>query len=92
MTLDDYLSELVRRAVREEVSNALAELTVSEPRPELRESDAMARELSISRSTLDRLVNRGLPYIRVGDVRRFRTAEVMAWLEEQQAGRYEPVA
>lgn len=40
--------------------------------------------LSISRSTVNRLVKRGLPHIWVGATRRFLVAEVIEWLKNDQ--------
>jgi predicted DNA-binding transcriptional regulator AlpA len=40
----------------------------------------LARLLSVSRATIDRLVRDGLPYLPVGDVKRFDVAECRAWL------------
>ena len=40
--------------------------------------------LNISRSTVNRLVNRGLPHIWVGSTRRFPLAEVIKWLKNDQ--------
>jgi excisionase family DNA binding protein len=39
--------------------------------------------LSISRSTVNRMVKRGLPHIRVGAVRRFPMVQVVEWLKEK---------
>ena len=38
--------------------------------------------LSISRSTIVRLVARGLPHIRIGSVHRFPIEQVLSWLKE----------
>lgn len=40
--------------------------------------------LSISRSTINRLVKRGLPHIWVGSVRRFPVSDVIAWLKKRE--------
>jgi excisionase family DNA binding protein len=42
--------------------------------------------LSISRSTINRMVKRGMPYLWVGTVRRFPIAEVIEWLKQPQQG------
>ena len=39
--------------------------------------------LSISQSTVNRMVRRGLPHIRVGAVRRFPMAQVLEWFKEK---------
>ena len=41
--------------------------------------------LSISRSTVYRLMARGLPNIMIGSVHRFPTAQVLKWLKEKNA-------
>jgi len=43
--------------------------------------------LSISRSTVNRMVKRGLPHIRVGAVRRFPMEQVLEWFKERTASR-----
>ena len=40
--------------------------------------------LSISRSTVNRMVKRGMPHIWVGAVRRFPLSEVVEWLKKIQ--------
>jgi excisionase family DNA binding protein len=42
--------------------------------------------LSISRSTVYRLMAKGLPNIRVGSVHRFPFDQVVAWLRADKAG------
>ena len=41
--------------------------------------------LSISRSTVNRMVKRGLPHVWVGAVRRFPMVQVLEWLKERKA-------
>ncbi len=40
--------------------------------------------LSISRSTVNRLVKRGMPHIWVGSVRRYPLNQVLDWLKKDQ--------
>ena len=40
--------------------------------------------LSISRSTINRMVKRGMPHVWVGAVRRFPLSEIVEWLKEAQ--------
>lgn len=40
--------------------------------------------LSISRSTVNRLVKRGMPHIWVGSTKRFLLAKVIEWLKNDQ--------
>ncbi len=42
--------------------------------------------LSISRSTVYRLMERGLPSIMVGSVHRFLREQVLTWLQENYGG------
>lgn len=60
---------------------ALAE-AVSQPRPELITPADLAMALSVSSATVTRLVQRGCPHVLLGSARRFRLAEVVAWLKE----------
>ena len=41
--------------------------------------------LSISRSTVNRMVKRGMPHLWVGAVRRFPMVQVLEWLKERKA-------
>ena len=43
--------------------------------------------LSISRSTVYRLVKKGLPYIMIGSVHRFPMVQVVEWLENQRGNK-----
>ncbi len=40
--------------------------------------------LSISRSTVNRLVKKGMPHIWVGAVRRYPVSQVIEWLQNDQ--------
>jgi len=46
-------------------------------------SKTLMQRLSISRSTVGRMVKRGCPHIFVGSQRRFNVGEVVQWLKEQ---------
>jgi excisionase family DNA binding protein len=46
----------------------------------------LARLLSVSPSTVSRLVRKGLPYVQVGDARRYDYAAALTWLA-QRSGR-----
>ena len=43
----------------------------------------LMKHLSISRSTVNRLVARGLPHIWVGSVRRFSVKQIAEWFGER---------
>jgi hypothetical protein len=74
----EQLRELVTSAVRE----ALAEHAPAAA-PELMDRAECARLLRLSLQQVDRLCKRGLPYSRVGDVKRFARSAVLAWVEAQ---------
>ena len=40
--------------------------------------------ISISRSTVNRMVKRGMPHIWVGSVRRYSLSQVLEWLKKDQ--------
>ncbi len=40
--------------------------------------------MSISRSTVNRMVKRGMPHIWVGSVRRYPLSQVLEWLKKDQ--------
>ncbi len=40
--------------------------------------------LSVSRSTVNRMVKRGMPHIWVGSVRRYPLSQVLEWLKNDQ--------
>ena len=42
---------------------------------------ALMELLGVSRSTVYRLMDRGLPYVKVGSLTRFSKDQVLAWLE-----------
>jgi len=44
----------------------------------------LMNRLSISRSTVNRMVKKGLPCLWIGSERRFNVARVLEWLEKQQ--------
>ena len=38
--------------------------------------------LGVSRSTINRLMDRGIPFIKVGSINRFPEKQVLSWLEK----------
>lgn len=76
------LEETIRAIMREELA-ALAQQLQAAPPPELVDPIGLARALSVSRSTVYRLINEGCPVVRVGDTPRFDVAEVKAWLRQR---------
>lgn len=86
---DTYdLDSIVQRKIDEALMAALASLRTTPPhdppRPALLSRAHLARELAVSLATVDRLCRRGLPFVRVGDVRRFRLKAVLRWIDAEQ--------
>ncbi|MBK8994614.1 MAG: hypothetical protein IPM35_02535 [Myxococcales bacterium] len=81
LTLED-LAELVRGAV----ADVLADHGPAQPAPALVDRAGLARALSVSLSSVDRLLREGCPRVRIGDAPRFDVADVIAWLRARQAG------
>lgn len=52
-------------------------------RPEYIDMDALCQTLSTSRPTVRKLIEEGLPHVVLGDHKRFRMADVHAWLTER---------
>ena len=46
-------------------------------------TNELMQMLGISRSTVYRLIDRGLPFIKVGAINRFPKDQVLAWFEEE---------
>ena len=81
VSFDETLSALVREAVRAE----LAVLPKApETRPTLLDRKGLARELAVSVASIDRLAREGLPFVRVGAVKRFDLKLIRAWLDSQK--------
>jgi predicted DNA-binding transcriptional regulator AlpA len=54
------------------------------PNPELVTQRELCRRLSISRATIWRLSEEGLPVVKVGGASRYKPHDVIAWLESRQ--------
>lgn len=76
----------LRELVADAVTDALADHAPAEPAPVLVDRAGLARALSVSLSSVDRLLREGCPMIRIGDAPRFCVADVVAWLQARQAG------
>ncbi len=69
---------------RDELLPLLVESIQAQPeQPALLDKRRLAEALCISKSTIDRQVKRGLPYVRLGDSKRFDLAACVAWLRAQ---------
>ena len=78
----DELRELVRKAVRDELDASGSPATTTTA---LVTKQALAAQLGISVAGVDRLVRDGrIPFVRVGDVRRFDPVAVRAALEQRE--------
>ncbi len=60
------------------------ETQVEEGREQFVGTQELMDTLSISRSTVNRLVKRGMPHIWVGSVRRYPLNQVLEWLKKDQ--------
>ena len=84
--LAPMLEPMIKRAMLE----TLAEIQAAEPPARLlHDAREVGAALDVSRATVYRLVDEGLPYVLVGDTRKFVLDDVMAWLKARtaQAGR-----
>lgn len=93
MTLDDYIIDLVRRVVREELA-ALhpappVEPPTFKPSGEYVDDRELARWLHMSRETLQawRKRGEGPPFIKAGRTVRYHVPAVREWMERQKRGR-----
>jgi hypothetical protein len=73
--------------VRQAVAEALAQQSATAPPAPapLVSRHELARALSVSLATVDRLDREGQPYVRIGDAKRYDVAAVMAWHRERTA-------
>lgn len=76
----DQLMGIVRGAIEA----AVAELR-QDASPTLLDRSAIARQLGVGTSTLDRLRREGLPCILIGDSPRFEVASCIEWLRQHHA-------
>ena len=53
--------------------------------PALLDRVGLARAIDKSPASVDRLCREGMPYLRVGDVKRFELENVLVWLRERSA-------
>ena len=83
---EGLLESTLRAIVREELCNALANLTnLVAPKAYVSSGELMA-SLSISRGTLRGMMREGLPHTKPGKFPRFAVAEVETWLAARRAG------
>lgn len=84
---EDPLSAAIRTVIRSELETTVAALAGAQTKPEFIDRHALAAELSTSVATVDRLCRAGMPFVRLGDARRFRLAEVAQWLDRRTSAR-----
>ncbi len=75
------LQDLVRAAVVDALGE-LEGLAANRP-PALLNRAGLARELGCSLASVDRMARQGLPFVRVGSVRRFDLQAVRGWLAHE---------
>jgi hypothetical protein len=84
--LIDLTDEDLRALLDERLAEIVAELR-GEPVPELVDRDGLAKALSCSTRTLDRLrAEPGFPELQLVDLPRFCVADVVAWIRARGAG------
>lgn len=76
----------MRERVVSLLADALAEHEPAEPAPALVDRQGLARALSVSLSTVDRVRHEGCPQVTVGDSPRFRVQAVVEWLQARTNG------
>ncbi len=60
------------------------ETQVEQAREQFVGTQELMETLSVSRSTVNRMVKRGMPHIWVGSVRRYPLNQVLEWLKKDQ--------
>ncbi|MEE9144982.1 MAG: helix-turn-helix domain-containing protein [Candidatus Binatia bacterium] len=60
------------------------ETQVEQAREQFVGTQELMETLSVSRSTVNRMVKRGMPHIWVGSVRRYPLNQVLEWLKNDQ--------
>lgn len=76
--------EELRKLLCEALSEALAgQAAVGPPPPELVKGAELARLLSVSRTTVHRLRQEGMPAIRMGETFRYHLGDCLEWLRRR---------
>lgn len=84
----DPITAMIRAAIRAELEPLLTALSKQQAQPDYLDRRACAQRLGISLATLDRLCRDGtIPFVVVGDSRRFRSSDVDVRLSVLAAGR-----
>ncbi|HVU05223.1 MAG TPA: hypothetical protein VHE30_25920 [Polyangiaceae bacterium] len=73
----------LRDLVSAELRAALDELPTRAEEPALYDRAGIAKKLCTSVANVDKLCNAGMPFSRLGDVKRFDLADVVAWVKSQ---------
>jgi len=82
------LGPMLELMIKRAVIDALAEYGAGErARPEYVDCATMAELVYCSQAQIHRLCHEGLPFVRLGEVKRFRPAAVCEWLEARTAER-----
>jgi hypothetical protein len=76
------LAPILKPLLKQAVAEALAEHVAGErAQPEYVDCATMAQLVDCSQAQIHRLCHEGLPFVRLGEVKRFRPAAVYEWLE-----------
>jgi hypothetical protein len=84
MSLDALIAQAVSAVLREQLPELLADLTTPDRAPALLDRHGLARALSCSTGTIDKMRRQGMPEVRLGDSPRFDLDDVIRWLKRQQ--------
>ena len=82
------LATALKPMIESAVRDVFVEFHQAEPPKRiLVDARELGTALAVSRATVYRLVEEGMPYVLVGDTRKFDTERVLAWLEAHTAER-----
>lgn len=88
MTTPTEIIVTTRAELEKLIDAAIAKALGAVPKePDYRDDAAEGRRLDVSISTIKRMVGEGMPHVYMGDRRRYRAADVDAWLKTRVAGR-----
>lgn len=91
--LADLVADRVVAKMRDDEKGSCITGTPGGPQePALMRKDELAGFLRVSASTLDVYVRQGMPYVQLGGQRRYRMADVSAWLETRTTRVPKPTA
>lgn len=81
------LAPILEPLIKQAVIEALAEHAAGDrAQPEYVDCTTMAQLVDCSPAQIHRLCHEGLPFVRLGEAKRFRPAAVYQWLEQRDKG------